>query len=68
MNARKLTARALTLLPAVMIVTAGLFQVRAQALRVSASAQPRAVTFLVDPPAPHHARPGRASRPVGRAM
>ncbi len=67
MNSRKLAARALTLLPALVIAGAALVQVRTELARVRAAPQPHAVTFLLDRPAaarpasaPHGLRPARA--------
>ena len=70
MISRKLAARALTLLPAVVIAVAAVVQVRAKAAVVRAEAQvaePHAVTFLLADPAPRpvtarsHRRPPRAA-------
>ena len=66
MSFRQLAARALTVLPAIVLAGAAIVQVRAHATVARAAVQPRAVTFLVDLPKPHtasnhHVRPPRAA-------
>ncbi len=67
MTVCKLAARALTLLPALVLVLAGSYQLRAESARLKASApEPPAVTLLQGPTV-HHVSHSR-QRPVrGRA-
>jgi len=66
MTSRKLAARALKFLPAIVIAVAAFVQVRTQVTLARTRAQPGAVTFLRGRPQPSHvsghiARPRRAA-------